>query len=76
MNTVFLLLFQNYRFPRIQQGTVAGMMQYQLMERWLVINYAKEIQVDIQRSNAPCVRKPILPDNACWITVIIGIFIR
>lgn len=21
MNTVFLLLFQNYRFPRIQQGT-------------------------------------------------------
>lgn len=76
MNMVFLLLFQTYRFPRIRQGTVAGMMQYLIMARWLIIKYFKEKQVDTQPSNAPCVRKPILPDNACWITVIIDIFIR
>lgn len=76
MNMVFLLLFQTYRFPKIQQGTVAGMIQYLITEGWLIIKYFKEIQVDIQPSNAPCVRKPILPGSACWITVIIDIFIR
>lgn len=76
MNMVFLLLFQTYRFPKIQQGTVAGVMQYLIMSRWLIIKYFKEKQVDIQPSNAPCVRKPILPGSVCWITVIIDIFIR
>lgn len=73
---VSLQLFQTYRFPKMQQGTVAEVMQYLILVRWLIIKYFKEKQVDTQPSNAPCVRKPILPDSACWITVIIDIFIR
>ncbi|XP_071410710.1 E3 ubiquitin-protein ligase RNF138 isoform X4 [Pithys albifrons albifrons] len=55
---------------------IAGVMQYLIMARWLIVKYFKEKLVDIQPSNAPCVRKPILPDNACWITVIIDILFR
>ncbi|KAF2985191.1 hypothetical protein EK904_007505 [Melospiza melodia maxima] len=51
-------------------------MLYLILARWLIIKYFKEKQVDTQPSNAPCVRRPILPDSACWITVIIDIFIR